>query len=304
MISLRSELRSRFVATQSRFVASVTRVSLSLAIITLMISCTSGKSDSLKESDARIDSLQKVIEQKDNELNDVMATFNEIQEGFRLIEQAENTVTLMKTGEQVNRSEQIRMSIRSIQQSMQHNRDLIAKLQQQVREGSTRSEQLRRTIDNFVQQLDEKNKSLQTLKAELEQRDIHIAELDKTVADLNSDLGEMKAESESKQQTIDSQDQQLNTAYYVFGNKKELQSQNIYHKGHVLRSSFNKSYFTKIDIRDVREIKLYSKSAEILTTHPSGTYTLQTDAQKQYVLRITNPQQFWSTSKYLVVLVK
>ncbi|MBO7052011.1 MAG: hypothetical protein J6W24_05040, partial [Prevotella sp.] len=121
---------------------------------------------------------------------------------------------------------------------------------------------------------------------------------------LNTDLGDMKEESRQKQQTIDSQDAQLNTAYYVFGNKKELQSQNIYHKGHVLRSSFNKSYFTKIDIRDVKEIKLYSKSAEILTTHPAGTYTLQPDAQKQYILRITNPQQFWSTSRYLVILVK
>ncbi len=272
--------------------------------IACLASCTDNKSGDLKETDARIDSLQKVIEQKDNEINDVMATFNEIQEGFRLIDQAENTLTLMKTGEQVNKSEQIRMSIRSIQQSMQHNRDLIARLQQQVREGSTRSEQLRRTISNFVQQLDEKNKALQTLQAELEQKDIHIAELDKTVADLSSDLGEMKEESEHKQQTIDSQDKQLNTAYYVFGNKKELQSQNIYHKGHVLRSSFNKNYFTKIDIRDVKEIKLYSKSAEILTTHPAGTYTLQPDAQKQYVLRITNPHQFWSTSKYLVILVK
>ena len=38
--------------------------------------------------------------------------------------------------------------------------------------------------------------------------------------------------------------------------------------------------------------------------HPSGSYTLTPDVNKQYVLRITNPQLFWSTSKYLVVLVK
>ena len=61
---------------------------------------------------------------------------------------------------------------------------------------------------------------------------------------------------------------------------------------------------TKIDIRVEKEIKFYSKSAKILTMHPSGSYTLQRNAQKQYVLRITNPQIFWSTSKYLVVVVK
>ena len=72
----------------------------------------------------------------------------------------------------------------------------------------------------------------------------------------------------------------------------------------MLQANFNKSYFTKIDIRVDKEIKLYSKSAKILTSHPASSYTLQQDANKQYILRITNPQIFWSTSKYLVVMVK
>ncbi len=72
----------------------------------------------------------------------------------------------------------------------------------------------------------------------------------------------------------------------------------------MLQANFNKSYFTKIDIRVQMEIKLYSKSAKILTMHPSSSYTLQQDANKQYVLRISNPQLFWSTSKYLVIHVK
>ena len=76
-------------------------------------------------------------------------------------------------------------------------------------------------------------------------------------------------------------------------------------KGDVLKSNdFNKDYFTKIDIRIDKEIKLYSKSAEILTSHPSGSYTLAKDAKGQYVLKITAPEKFWSTSKYLVIQVK
>ena len=74
--------------------------------------------------------------------------------------------------------------------------------------------------------------------------------------------------------------------------------------GKVLQSNFNKNYFAKIDIRIDKEIKFYSKSARILTMHPSGSYTLTPDVNKQYVLRINNPQIFWSTSKYLVILVK
>lgn len=258
----------------------------------------------VSQTDVRIDSLQRIIDQKDNELNDVISTFNEIQEGFRLIELAEKNVSIIKDGEATNKPEQIRESIRSIQQRMQHNRELIARLQQQVREGSSRSEELRRTINNFVKELESKNNELQQLRTELQEKDIRIAELDNTVSTLNSDVTQLREETAKKTETINNQDVQLNSAWYVFGTKKELQEQNIYQKGKVLQSNFNKNYFTKIDIRVDKEIKLYSKSARMLTSHPAGSYTLQPDAQQQYVLRITNPQQFWSTSKYLVVLVK
>ena len=145
---------------------------------------------------------------------------------------------------------------------------------------------------------------LQKLQAELQEKDIHIAELDQTVANLNTSITSLKEETANKAATIVAQDKQINTAWYVFGTKKELQSQNIYEKGRVLQSNFNKNYFTKIDIRIVKEIKLYSKSVKIMTAHPANSYQLIQDANKQYVLRINNPQNFWSTSKYLVVLVK
>ena len=73
---------------------------------------------------------------------------------------------------------------------------------------------------------------------------------------------------------------------------------------YIIKQLEDKEYFTKIDIRIDKEIKLYSKSANILTAHPASSYTLDRDANKQYILRITDPQLFWSTSKYLVVQVK
>lgn len=125
-----------------------------------------------------------------------------------------------------------------------------------------------------------------------------------TINTLNTDVKNLKGENEQKTKTINNQDKQLNTAWFVFGTKKELKEQNILVKGKVLQSNFNKNYFTKVDIRVDKEIKLYSKSAKVLTVHPSESYTLDTDSKGQYVLRINNPQLFWSTSKYLVVQVK
>ena len=253
---------------------------------------------------AQADSLQKILDQKDSEINEMFGTLNEIQEGFNEINQAENRVSIVKDGEGANKSQQIRENIKFISNAMKRNRELIAKLQKQLRESSIHGEQFKTTIENLVKQLNDKDEQLQQLRSELDAKDIHITELDETINNLNTDVSSLKAESNAKSQTISSQDKQLNTAWYVFGTKKELKNQRIIEDGKLLQSSFNKSYFTKIDIRVDKVINLYSKSAKILTTHPSSSYTLTRDGNKQYTLRITNPDLFWSTSKYLVVLVK
>ncbi len=276
-----------------------------LAFVMLLASCQEKKNVPVIENrDSVRDSLQQVIDFKDREINDILGTMNEIQEGFRLINAAEGRMSIIKSGEATNKTEQMRENIRSITEMMEHNRELIAKLRQQVRESSVRSDQFKTVIDNLVQQLEDNDANLQKLQTELQEKDIHIAELDQTVASLSSSIASLKEESSNKSETIIAQDKQINTAWYVFGTKKELQSQNIYEKGRVLQSNFNKNYFTKIDIRIVKEIKLYSKSVKIMTAHPTSSYQLIQDANKQYVLRINNPQNFWSTSKYLVVLVK
>ena len=269
-----------------------------------IVACKNSKTPEPQQNIVQNDSLQKIIEQRDNEINDMMGILNDIEEGFRAINKAEDRVTIAKDGEGANKQEQIRENIQFIQPRMEHNRSLIAKLQQQMRESSFKSEELKRTVSNLIKQLEEKDDQLKQLRAELAAKDIHIAELDQTISNLNTNVSDLKTESEQKTQTIDSQDKQLNTAWFAFGTKKELKSQNILVKGKVLQGNFNKSYFTKIDIRVDKEIKLYSKSAKLLTMHPSSSYTLTTDAKDQYVLRITNPQIFWSTSKYLVIQVK
>lgn len=250
------------------------------------------------------DSLEQIIAQRDSQINGMMATMNEIQAGFNEISEAENRVNIIQDGERTDKAAQIKENIKFIADRMQQNRELIKKLQRQLRESDFKSQELKRVISNMLRQLDEKDQQLQQLRAELDAKNIHIAELDETIERLNDNVSDLSEESSAKSQTIDSQEAQLNTAWYVFGTKRELKEQYILTDGKVLQSSFNKSYFTKIDIRVTTEVRLYSKSAKILTTHPSSSYELVQDNNKQYVLKITNPQLFWSTSKYLVILVK
>lgn len=270
----------------------------------LVTGCKDGKNSPESTNVHLADSLNEVIAQRDSEINDMMGTFNEVQEGLRQISEAEGRVALAKNGEGTSSKQKMKEDIQFIAAQMKKNKELIAKLQKKLEGSSLNTTQLKKTIEGLQAQLVEKEKQLQALREELDKKDIHIMELDESVNNLNTNVSNLKNESQKKTETINAQDKQLNTAWYVFGTKKELKGQRILENGKVMNGNFNKNYFTKIDIRNTTEIKLYSKSAKLMTAHPSSSYTLVRDANKQYTLRITNPHIFWSTSKYLVVLVK
>ena len=280
------------------------KVVLFAVLALAMTACTENKPQQDAALAEQRDSLNQIIAQKDQEINDMVGTLNDIEEGFREITEAQGRVAVAQRGEGASSAVRIKENMQFIQSTMQQNRELIEKLRQQLKNSNIKGEQLKRTIENLTAQMEEKNQELTALRAELEAKNIHIAELDEAIASLNKDVEALQQENTSKSETITVQDKQLNMAWYVFGTKKELKEQKILDDGKVLEQNFNKDYFTKVDIRVDKEIKLYSRSAEVLTAHPASSYMLDRDANKEYVLRITNPDQFWSTSKYLVVLVK
>lgn len=277
----------------------------------LMGACdTKKEKEAVRDSSAAtIDSLQQVIAQTQNESNDLMGTIEQIQEGFRQINEAEGRVsTETKQGEGTDK-QAILENMAFIQRTLRLNRDLIANLQQQLRSTNQTNSKMKATLEemvaNFNAQLEEKSQQIEALRAELAAKEIRIAEQDEQISTLNENVNNLAASNAQKEKTVAEQDKELHSAWYVFGTKKELREQKILEKNDVLRSrDFNRDYFTKIDLRVTKVIKLYSKSARLVTSHPAGSYSLDRDSQGQYTLRITQPENFWSVSRYLVIIVK
>lgn len=277
--------------------------------VALLSSCGNrAQNEALK---AQNDSLTMALTERDLELESIMSAFNEVQEGFRLINEAENRVDL-NTGvvEGSSISSKVKEDIRFISEKLQSNREQIAKLEEQLKNSKYATAQMKKALANLNQELEAKTQQIATLQTELASKNIRIAELDDVVAGLNENVKDLIAENEVKSATVASQDKALNTAWFVFGTKSELKEQKIIEskflqKTKVLEGDdFNKDYFTQIDIRTDKTIKLYSKSAELLTIHPEGSYVLVKDAEGQLTLQITNPNKFWSVSRYLVIIVK
>ncbi len=254
------------------------------------------------------DSLRSELSKKNADLDDMMGTFNDIQEGFRQINAAQERVDLTRGSISENSKsakQQIANDIAYITKTMDANKRKIAELKNKLKSSKNHSVQLEKAIEAMQAELAEKTKQIESLQAELAAKNIRIKELDNAVTGLKSEKETLITENQAKANTVAQQDKTINTAWYVFGTKSELKAQKILVKGEVLKGSgYDKSYFTQIDVRTTKEINLYSKRASLLTNHPAGSYSLEKDEKGQMVLKITNPQEFWSVSRYLVIQVR
>lgn len=280
------------------------KILMIFAVAGCLVACDGGNGG--KDSvESEKDSLRSVIEQKDNEINDLMGTFNEIQHGFDLINEAEGRVNMLKgNAERNNMAENIRENMEFIQQTLAENKRKIAELENKLNSSSINSSKLKEAVNRLMGQLKEKDEEIELLRSELAEKNVMIAALDSTVNVLKDENAEIRRDRDVSDEIARNQDVQLNTAWYVFGTSKELKEQGILQKGEVLKGEYNKNYFTKIDIRKVNVIPLESRYAELLTNHPANSYSLLKDSKGEYTLRITDAAKFWSVSKYLVVRVK
>ena len=199
---------------------------LLLACVGFFSSCGDmKKNQSLK---AENDSLNIALAERDAELESIMAAFNEVQEGFRLINEAENRVDLQAGSmEGTSAAQKIRDDIRFISEKLQSNREQIAKLEEQLKNSRYNSAQLKKTLANLKAELEARQQQMATLQSELADKNIRIAELDDAVAGMTKNVSDLSAENAAQAATVASQDKALNTAWFVFGTKSELKEQKI-----------------------------------------------------------------------------
>ncbi|MBQ9524461.1 MAG: hypothetical protein IJR69_05020 [Bacteroidaceae bacterium] len=278
-----------------------------VTVVTLLLaSCGQGQQAIENAAEQERDSLQRIINEKDIELNDIMSTFDEVQEGIRRINEAEGRVTVADASpESASNKEVIRENMQFIKNAMQQNREMIAQLKEKLRKSSFNAENLKKTVENLQAQIDSQSTRIQELEASLAEKDAQLVAQSEQINTLTESVTSLTEENKQKAATVASQEKQLNAAWFVFGTKNELKEEKILQNGDVLRDdSFNKDYFTQIDIRYDKIIKFYSKTATILTNHPSGSYQMVKDSKGLYELHIVDPVKFWSTGRYLVVQVK
>lgn len=259
------------------------------------------------------DSLANLTNEKQGKIDEYLSYFNEIQQNLNAIKQKEHIITL-QTSDSTEMTpamkDQINNDILTIYQLMQENKDALTKLKKQIKSSGLKNKQLEETIALYEQQIKQKDEEINTLKEKLEKMNFDMGELNKKIDQMQDKMVAMEEEQNKQKDIINQQESQLHTIYYIVGTKTELKDKQIINRDGFLSkltldANFDKSQFINADDRNLYEITINASSIDILTKHPSTSYTLKKN-NKNVIEKIviTNKEQFWSISKFLVVLVK
>ena len=271
----------------------------------IMSSCVKNSSE-YKDLQAKNDSLALANAQASAELDQVLEILNDVEDNFRNIKAAENYLTVQSntSGEMTpSTRDRIQSDMKFITETLEKNKAQIADLEKRLKSSNLNSTKLSTTLKNLQIELEEKTNALVELRDELAKRDRVIAELSDDVTNLSYDVYALKTQTEAQQKTIEQQQKEINTVYYCFGTSKELKDQKILVNDQ-LGANFNKDYFIKVkDFNQLTTIHLFAKKGKLVSKHPEGSYEFVKDVDGRVELKIVDPKNFWSLTKYLVVLV-
>lgn len=245
---------------------------------------------------------------KDSTINAFLAGLNQVETNIKAISEKQAEVTDASQHElSKNQFDRINEDIQSINALMDANRNKLDELTKKLKGSNFKIKELEKTIASLQQQLEEKNTELAALNQKL-------ADMNVQVDNLNTNVKTLTAQTEDQAKTIADKTSKLNTAYYTVGTYKELESKKVLNKtggflgigkNKQMVNDFKPDAFKTIDITQTKTIDLNSKTASLVTTHPPSSYKIEMkDKNHVSQLVITDPDQFWKASKYLVVMIE
>lgn len=276
-----------------------------IAFLPFAISCGNGNKEGVltaEDSLRAVSGGQKVrIENQDSSINEFIRGFNEIQDNLDVIKEKEKIVSASSKDAETRKTkeEQIIADIQTIYDVMNKNKQKLSSLRSKLNSSNKKNEELEKFIARLTTEIEEKDSQINNLKTDLER--------------LNIEMSTLVTTYKEEVQASDVKTEKLNTAYYAFGTTKELIKNGVLTKeggfiglgkSQKVKEDFNKEYFTKIDITSVTSIPLGAKKAKLITTHPAGSYKIEGPEGKAEKMTITNPEEFWSASKYLVIVIE
>ncbi len=274
----------------------------------------------LNQKDAQIQSLTMekgnlnlAVQKKDSVVNDLENTFTEIEDNMTFIKDKRNQISMMQAEGGKNKKQMIVDDVKLMNTMLEESSKKMAELQEKLSRSGMNLKSYEKRLQNLTATIESQNNEIAGLKKEIEGKNANLADLNTKVQNLNTNIQQQADSINFKQKQIVDKTDKLNTAHFALGTFKELKKEGILDReggilgiggGKAIQGNFNSKYFTDLDIRKTKTIKLNAKKARVISEHPSSSYKLVEENGQIAYLEIENPEEFWRISKYAVIEVK
>jgi hypothetical protein len=281
-----------------------------IAFAFIIVSCTNRE-----QEQAALEQAEFARAEKDTLENALVNTMEEINNNLDRIREKQGIIS-MTNPENLSRKEEILNNISLINSLIENNKKKIEELSQQARRLGKEKSALTRLADQTRARIQKQESEISELKEKLSQESFKVADLNKKLTELQMTNEDMQVERTLLIENNAQLDRDLNKGYFTYGTFKQLSERNlVVKKGGIfgigkkeaLASAYfrNKASFTELDIREATSIPVQGKKPRLLTPHPDGSYEWQHNGEEEYsTLKIRNFEDFWSTSRFLIVEVK
>jgi hypothetical protein len=254
-------------------------------------------------------SYTQLLTSRDSVINEWMLTFDEIEKDLASVKEKENIIT-MKTSDtefSKDKKQQILKDIEYVNTLLDQNKKKIASLTAQLNNQGG-------TIKGLQVKLAELENSIKLRETEIADLKVALTKKDFEIEQLNTRMSEAQVAIAQKDETITDQTAEMNKGFIASGTYKSLKEKGLVSKEggflglgkkESLIQDFADGAFTQVNITEVKSIPVNSKSAKLITEHPTTSYELVRDKDNKIAsIDIKNSDEFWKISKYAVVEIK
>jgi hypothetical protein len=264
--------------------------------------------------------LYETIELRDSLVNQMTATFEQIEENLTFVRNKREQMVLKPQEGIENQKELLVADIKLMNEMLEESSKKIEELDKKLKNSGFEIKSFKNKIIQLNKSIEDQNSNIQQLVAQIEQRDYKILEMGTQLATLQTDIA-VKEDSliskskviADKSQIIVEKENEINKAFVAVGTHDQLLKNGVLTKeggflgigkNIVIRDDLNQDFFTKLDIRNTNQFPLNSKKVKLISEHPADSYTLVEENDKIAYLEIEDPDEFWKLTKYVIVETK
>lgn len=288
-----------------------------IALAALPLLFTSCGNEEITAANERADSLQEIVNQKDEEIASLFEVLGDIENNLTEISSRYRQVSSLKEQNPERNSKvkgEITDQLAIIDNMMSQNKQKIAQLNSKLSALGTENQKLHEFVDALNARIEDQENEINRLMNELT-----ISK--ETISKLSANVSNLTKSNQDKDNIIAQQGEEMayladqsHKAYYVVGTYKDLKEQGLVSKeGGLLfktqraTSGVNVNKFTLIDRFKVTAIDVNQRKAELISDHPKGSYEWvmdESDKKMYKQLVIKDVEKFWSKTDFLIISTK